>query len=156
MKLANTTLLVVLVWFVACDNEDAVTSKYNFEDFWNAHVEQRKDSISVKTSLIGTWDWVFTRCCPESNQNQGRLTSNENVSVVIDSQMIEILRDGNLEHSTKWQLESKADGLFGLEMESFNSLISGRILFKDNIVLFNNSHLDGVDNYFINRNTGTE
>lgn len=148
----HTTILlatvVSILSCISCSDSD-VKTEFNTTDFWNEHHAQSWDSTSTSNNLIGTWVWVYTNCCPEGNSQVGKRTENENIKLKIDREFVELSRNDTLLLKTKWFIYLKDGDLYGLQTDLSIMQVHGRILFSNNAVLFNNSYIDGANNYFL-------
>lgn len=136
------------ILFASCE-EAEVNSEFNSSDYWAAHHLQQWDSTSTANNLLGTWTWKYNVCCPFTKGFEGVKKDKENLKVKFTTNTIEVVQNGEITQTSNWSINRKNEALYGLEMDNPIHQLYGRILFSDNKVLFNDSYLDGADNYFI-------
>ena len=103
---------------------------------------------SLREELIGRWRWVYAvnYWAPD----EGRNTENEELQVHLeDDSTLTVIRRGGVEQTTTWTVVLRDASLFGIDTDIFVGNLRGRILLCDNLVEFNNSYIDGSDNYFV-------
>ena len=147
MKNLFFVLGIMLFSLNACE-ESSLRKEYNVQDFSSDHASQSWDSTSTANKLIGSWQWVYTESCVEGNLTGEGKTSEEFI-VEIRSTEIRIYRQDEFVESTGWSLEIEDGSYFGINTQSGIHQLRGRILFSGDRILFQNSYLDGTDNYFI-------
>ncbi len=145
----HTFLLVALiVFFTSCDTEEISKRPISEADMWNCYKDSEWTDAKIKNALIGKWKWIYSESywAPDKGNN----TENENT-------VIEFLNDSSLQISvngepigvTNWTIEFKDGELYGLLQDStITTLLYGRILICGETAMFNNSYIDGSDNYF--------
>ena len=132
---------------VACE-EASLNKEYNIVDFSSDHARQVWDSTSTANQLQGSWQWVYSECCVEGTLGGVDRTGEEFI-VRIDLTTIQVYQKNELVKSTDWFLEIEDGNYYGINTQSYISEIRGRILFSGNRILFQNSYIDGADNYFV-------
>ena len=87
--------------------------------------------------------------CPESTTGvTTENVENENFQISISTNKISVFVNGELEQESIWSIGIKDVELFGISAEPYVANTFGRILFAEDIILFNGSYIDGADNYF--------
>ncbi len=147
MKNIILILIIATIAFISCD-EAEVHSEFNNSDFWEEHHSMEWDSTSTANNLLGTWNWVYNVCCPLSSNFEGVRKEQENIKVRITNTKIELIEKGKVIQTSKWSINLIDYDLYGIVMESHIPNLGGRILFSNNHVLFNDSYIDGADNYY--------
>lgn len=149
-KLGIFLLLTVLIASCEKEKEELWSPPYDILELWNTHRETEWDSLSTANHLVGTWELVYYVCCGE-----GTTLTEENFEK--DLFQVRFFEDGTLEVTEKdkvtqqseWYVKSEGFGMYGIRVTPFVNQLFGQMVFGDNSVLFNNSILDGADNYFI-------
>ena len=147
MKKIIFILAIALFTIVACE-EASLNKEYNIVDFSSDHASQVWDSTSTANQLLGSWQWVYSECCVEGHLG-GEDKTDEEFIVRIDHMTIQVYQKKELVKSTDWFLEIEDGGYYGINAQLYIPQIRGRILFSGNRILFQNSYLDGADNYFV-------
>ncbi len=140
MRLIVMYLVLIIILF-ACKKEQKIDNN----SIWQCNQSQNLDSTLVSSKLIGTWK-CEKRSCFWTNTTE---LAKKNVIVTFKSdrsffvtENAVIITQGN------WKVVSEDSTSWGLNLSSPSEYLYGRILFCDNLVLFNNSYVDGCDNLF--------
>lgn len=149
MKIVTRVLMLISIFSIlSCDKEDTSERPMSQTDIWNCYHNSEWSLLEIRNELIGKWKWTFTEdfWAPD----QGLNTENENTLVeFLSDSTLNLIVNGELENTTKWFVTPEDEGLYGLEFDSaITTLLNGRILFCGEILEFNNSYIDGSDNYF--------
>ncbi len=144
-KIFSGIILLILVTIISCGKEDRPISQ---TDMWNCHNNSEWTDLKIRDELIGSWKWIYSENFWASDK--GRNTENENTQIeFLSDSTLNIIIDGEHKGTTKWIITPKDGDLFGLKLDSpATTLLYGRILICGKIVEFNDSYLDGSDNYF--------
>ncbi len=116
-------------------------------DMWTCHHTSTWDITKAHNALIGKWEWKYSGCywkpedagCDSLSAFKIEFT-NENKYIVEEN--------GQMIQNGSWVLTDGDSDLFKLQATPAVSTLYGRILFCDDIVEFNDSYIDGCDNYF--------
>ena len=147
MKSVVLTLSSVLC-FIGC-TEDNVGPPFNAPSMWSAHYAIQWDSASVANQLIGEWLWVYTYCCGEGFNPEGKSTEHEKLSVVFHgNSTLEVIQNGEQIQESVWTLKLRNDDQYSLTIDPFFSNLRGLILFNKEYVMFNDAIAYGSNNYF--------
>ncbi|WP_373521642.1 hypothetical protein [Aquiflexum sp.] len=141
MKKLNYFLLAILTTaFFSCIED-------KLPDF-----SECKDSGSLshlQTELLGTWEWQFIMCCPESNEGMKK-DSNAYLGTKIT-----FFNDGTGKKEDKsgiedfsWSLKTVDTNYFGIDSDPVLHSIFGRLFICNDNLWANDSYRDGADNYF--------
>lgn len=149
MKIVYRGIMLSSMFLIfSCVKEDISQRPMSQTDIWNCYNESEWSQLKVRNELIGKWKWVY-------NENywapdEGRNTESENTLVEFSNDStLNIIVKGVSENTTKWVVTPKDGQLYGLELDSsITTLLYGRILICGEIVEFNDSYIDGSDNYF--------
>jgi len=109
------------------------------------------DSLTIHTNLLGKWEWEYIQCFwnPEDGNNEdfrGMLVEFK------PDNTLEVKVNGQITQTSTWKVANLNDGYWGITVSPVVIQLPGRILFCDERVLFNDSYLDGCDNYFKSKN----
>lgn len=152
--LKNNTMyflvLVLLLLIFSCkkEKEEEIIKKPPTQmELWNCHTQTVWHKQNTFDELVGKWKWFYTENFWESNG--GMNTENENTIIEFrQDSVLNVIVNGNLVGTTNWIIIQTDPPLFGLAMDSAIYQLHGRILFCDDLVEFNDSYIDGDDNYF--------
>ncbi len=137
-----------MLFILSCEKEDVSQRPMSQTDIWKCYNNSEWSELKIRNELIGKWKWIYN----ESfwYPNDGRNTESENTVIEFSNDStITIIVNGNSEDTTKWMVTPKDGELYGLELDSsVTTLLYGRILICGEILEFNNSYIDGSDNYF--------
>jgi hypothetical protein len=137
-------LIIVSLGSCTIENEKR---PFDQGDMWHCHLSTSWDSLSTTNHLIGTWEWAYIRCLsPVLNEN-ARQHSGLSITFHTDH-TLDVKEEGELIQSTTWEVREGLEGIFTLEVDSSVAQLHGRLLFCDDVLEFNNSYLDGCDNFF--------
>ncbi len=145
------TIMVIILFITGCKKDKTEDENTfippNQMEFWNCHTQTVWHMESVFNELVGKWKWIYS----ESYWAPGEGLNTEDENTILEFQSDSVLNvyvDGNLTGTTNWSIILTDPPLFGLAMDSTIAQLYGRILFCNEIVEFNNSYIDGDDNYF--------
>jgi len=149
MKIIIISFIVLIgVSLQSCKKEDLSINLPTQEEMWSCHHQNDWDTTKMKNELSGKWKWVFTQ--NYWNPTEGRNTEDKHIEIEFaNDSILNIIENDTIIHSAKWSIVLKDDDLFGIEFDSSVSLLHGRILICGNTLEFNNTYLDGDDNYFL-------
>ena len=106
-----------------------------------------KSELEIK--LLGTWEWQFTVCCPESTDGMLK-NSIENAGTKItfydDGTGMKEEKSDTTDFS--WTLKTTDFNYYGIETDPTVFLTSGRLFICGDQLLANDSYRDGADKYF--------
>ncbi len=139
---------ILILSFAACDKDEDATPEFDLTEFWNEHHKVEWDSLSTAQNLLGTWDWVYIWCCPEASDMNGSVTTDQGMQVNFRPNDLQVLHNGEVIQTTDWEIEVRDGSLFGVKTTPNVVKLFGRILFKNDHVVFNGSYIDGADHYF--------
>lgn len=116
-------------------------------DMWICHQNAVWDSVATINHLIGEWEWEYIRCF--WNPEDGNYDDFKGLSIDFKSDnTLDVKMDGLVTQSSAWSIEGSNENLFVIRVEPIVLQAVGQILFCDNRVEFNDSYVDGCDNYF--------
>ena len=147
MKTVNQLfiMLFVISFFLLACNKDK-KPPVSQQEMWDCHNEMNWDSVKTKNSLLGEWEWEYIYCYwypEEANYDEYK-------GLVIEfkpDNTLHVKENGQITQTSKWKVV-KSGSLFNIDVEPRVSHLYGMILFCDDRVEFNNSYIDGCDNYF--------
>ena len=147
-KIFNGIIVLIVFTIISCDKEDISQRPMSQTSIWNCYNDSEWTDLNIRNEFIGSWKWIYSESywAPD----KGRNTENENTLIeFFNDSTLNIIVDGELKNTTKWTVTSKDGDLYELTLESsITPIIYGRILICGEIVEFNNSYIDGSDNYF--------
>ena len=145
----NLFLVLTLILFcISCDKEDIYERPMSQTDIWNCYNDSEWSDVKIRDALIGKWKWTYSQ--NYWAQNEGWNTEKENTVIeFFNDSTLQISENGELIGTTNWTVNPKDGELYGLELDStLTTLLYGRILICGETLEFNNSYIDGIDNYF--------
>ena len=146
MKTGNqsTILLWVISFFLFACNKDE-NSPICQGDMWECHHEMTWDSLKTRNTLIGEWEWEYIRCFWNS------VNDNEFKGMTIEFKpdgTLDVKENEQITQTSNWKVVEGDADLFAVDVGPSVNQLYGRILFCDERVEFNDSYIDGCDNYF--------
>ncbi len=114
---------------------------------WDCHHETSWDSLKTNLTLIGEWEWEFTGCyrSPEGATNE----EFKGLTIEFKSDnTLEVKENEQITQISNWKVAEGDADLFAIDVEPSVIQLYGRILFCGERVEFNDSYIDGCDNYF--------
>lgn len=148
MKISNLSIALIFtitLLVLSCNKEE--NPPVSQGDMWDCHHELTWDTINTKETLIGEWDWEYIGCFwnPEdANDNEFNGMTIEFKS----DNTLEVKENGQITQTSIWKVVNGDADLFALDVDPTVTQLYGRILFCDERVEFNDSYIDGCDNYF--------
>ena len=151
MTKLNCWILLTAIFCVinGCDQMESPSEEppLTSQEFWNCHQDANWDAASLRDALLGDWNWVYS--VNYWAPTQGRRTDSTRTVIQLRADStLHVRVAGELQQASRWDLLVIDDPLYGLEVEPANSLTYGRILLCNDFLQFNDSYIDGVDNYF--------
>lgn len=137
-----------ILCFANCNKNDGDLVPINQATMFNCHNKQQWNETSVANALIGKWKWIYSESywAPEN----GKSTESRNIILELfsDSTMT-LTEDGTLNGGAKWIVGISDVDTYGIGLDTaITGLVRGRIFFCGNLLEFNDSYIDGSDNYF--------
>ncbi len=132
--------LTILVGLTSCKKD-----KLDINSFWQCNQSQNLDTPAISNKLSGSWTWT-KQSCSEAGKTK---SADRNIKVTFDNNhTFSVTENSNSLTQGTWKLTQVDGNSWGLDISSPGEYLSGRILFCDNDVLFNDSYRDGCDNLF--------
>jgi hypothetical protein len=147
MKKISFALIIAFVLLkIACTQDDLQNIPISQTQIWNCYQSKTWTKDKVFNLLVGRWQWVYSE---NYSEGTGNSTKSENMIVEFftDSTLL-VTVNNRLGDTTKWIIVPKDGDLFGLQSDSSINQLQGRILNCGDVLEFNNSYIDGIDNYF--------
>ena len=116
-------------------------------EMWDCHTQTVWHLQTVFDELVGKWKWIYQ----ESFWAPGEGSNTEDENTIIEFRQDSVLNvfvNNQIVGTTNWIVIQIDPPLFNVSTDSIISQLPGRILFCDDLVEFNNSYIDGNDNYF--------
>lgn len=111
------------------------------------HQKNSWDSLNIHDKLLGQWDWEYIQCFWDPEKGNYKDFLGMTVEFKSDN-TLEVKMNGQTTQSSTWKIANMGDGYFKVDTNPLVVQLPGRILFCDDRVLFNDSYVDGCDNYF--------
>ncbi|GAB3642957.1 hypothetical protein [Spirosoma arcticum] len=145
-KLINK-LLAQLSLLAALSCQPSVSPETLFDNqrsIWDCHHRNTWSAKAVAAQLVGRWQWRYVSC-----ELLRSATQNAGLTVVFEpDKTLTVRENGVIKQTARWEVVP-TDNIWGLAVQPAVSQLHGRILFCDQTVEFNNSYIDGCDNYFV-------
>ena len=150
-KISVACVAIAILFLSACNNdkeiEEVIEKPPTQMELWDCHTQAVWHTETVFDELVGKWKWFYTQSY--GLEENGSNTEIENMVIEFQKDsVLNIYIDGNMESTSIWSVILTDPPLFGLALDSAINQLYGRILFCNDIVEFNNSYIDGDDNYF--------
>ena len=130
--------------FLAC-NKDPNPSQSR-ADIMACNEKNGWDSNKAVEAVIGEWDWIYFSCFYNGGIDQHE--AYKGLSILFKSDMTLVVKqDGQVTQTSTWNVVSSETEYLVIEADPYVTQLSGRILFCDDLVEFNQSYIDGCDNY---------
>ena len=148
MKKTVIILISFLVLTIAsCIKEEILERPLSQLNIWNCYNQTTWNNNKITNELIGRWIWIYSE--NSWHPDEGWETENENTVIeFINDSTLNVSVDDEIVNTAHWTLEIKDTDLYGLVLDKSISQLYGRILICGEIIEFNNSYIDGSDNYF--------
>jgi len=145
-KIFYLAFLTLIIFYTRCSKDEPQNAPISQVQIWNCYQSKNWDEVKVFDALVGRWQWIYSENYTEGNGNS---TESEKMIVEFfsDSTMLVFVNDRPGD-TTKWLVIPKDGSLYGLKCDSSVAQLQGRILNCGDILEFNNSYIDGIDNYF--------
>ena len=141
---SSILFLVILSTLLACNkNENPLINQANM---WDCHHKTTWDSLKIKKTLIGEWTWEYFTCSEEPDTNK---TEFKGLTIEFrPDNTLDMKKNGQTTQTSNWKVVDGDADLFAINVAPSVFQLHGQILFCCGRVEFNNSNLDGCDNYF--------
>ncbi len=146
----NQKVVISLLFAIAmlsCEQQKLPHPPKTLEDMHSCYQNKAWNEISLRDSLIGEWRWLYTQnfWAPEA----AHYTTNQDVCITFRSDsLLHVITQGDTLHTTKWEIMLKQNNNYELALEAPHQYLHGNILLCEDLLLFNNSYVDGSDNFF--------
>jgi len=145
-RLLLFSLLLTIALF-SCEKQNNPQPPLSLEDMHSCHQKKDWHAELLRDSLLGEWRWLYTQnfWAPEA----AHYTTNQEVFISFrpDSLLHIVVREDTL-HTTKWQVSLRRTNMYQLVLEEPHQYLHGDIVLCEDLLLFNNSYVDGSDNFF--------
>ena len=117
--------------------------------FWKCNQSKNLDNTAISNKLSGSWAWNKQSCFDAGKTK----SANRNIKVTFKTDhTFSVNENSNVLTQGTWKLIQVDGTSWGLDLSTPSEFLSGRILFCDDQVLFNDSYRDGCDNLFYKSN----
>lgn len=149
MKIINHTnslIIAISILLFSCNKEKY--SPYSQARIWNCHHELTWDSTSVNETLIGEWEWEYILCIADPQNANDEDHKGTTIEFKSDN-TLDVIENGEITQTSNWKVVDGDSDLYKINVDPYVIQLYGRILFCEKRVEFNNSYIDGCDNYFM-------
>lgn len=150
MKIISFWVILLLgLTALSCDSdgEEIEFPPLSQGEIWDCYQKREWNEQTIKDELIGQWRWIYS--VSYWAPDDGRNTESENTLIRFSGDStLNVVIDGSSQSSIRWSVVQRDGDLFGVDTENTVAQLYGRILLCDNLLEFNNSYIDGSDNYF--------
>jgi hypothetical protein len=148
LKISNQSFaLIVAISIILFSCTKDVKPPISQGDIWDCHHKKMWDSLNTKNTLIGEWDWEYIACY--WNPEDANDTDFKGLSIEFKSDnTLDLKENGKTIQTSTWKVVDGDADLFAIDVYPNVTQLYGRILFCENRVEFNDSFIDGCDNYF--------
>jgi len=146
MKITNLLIFLTLgitIILFACNKNSPISQT----DIWDCHQKTSWDSLKINNTLIGKWEWKFIGCFWNPEDDNDDEFKGLTIEFKSDN-TLNVVENGQTIQTSNWKVVNGASDLFAIDVAPRVAQLYGRILFCDDRVEFNNSYIDGCDNYF--------
>ena len=145
-KIFYIVLMALTLMKIGCSKDELREKPISQVQIWKCYKSKTWDENKIFDLLVGKWKWIYSE---SYSDGIGTSTENENMIVEFFSDSTLLVSVNNRTRDTiKWIVVPKDGDLFGVKCDSSIAQLQGRILNCGDILEFNNSYIDGVDNYF--------
>lgn len=113
----------------------------------SCHRKVTRDSVATENALLGVWDWEYISCFWKTEKANGEDFKCLSVEFKADHTLI-VKDGGKTTQTARWKIFRGDPELFVIKTEPLVPQVVGRILFCEDVLEFNDSYVDGCDNYF--------
>lgn len=140
------TLLVTAILCAgpSCENLD---SDYNYRPIWRCHYENNWSYESTKNKIIGRWEWKYMICCGETSRPYQSSTESRGFMVEFNPDGTGAAMDKSSIRAFTWDVRVIDNDLYGFQITPPISQLNGQLLFCDDIMMCNDSYIDGADHF---------
>lgn len=153
-KLLFALSVLIQIMLIGCKEEE--NSAENYVAIWKCQQENNYDEAATRKNIIGSWEWKYSAGGQVSSTPAKDTESFKNLKIKFnaDGSGTIMAQDTSgtftwtIEVKDSWTVGLKENQLYGFRTVPFISQLSGRLLFCDDLMMGNNSYIDGVDNVF--------
>lgn len=137
--------ILIATSFSCIDDDSNIDDKV--PDF--SECEDSGSLDKLQTELVGTWEWQFMMCCPESTEGMKKKPK------AFSGTKITFYENGTGKKEDKsgmknflWSLKTVDTNYFGIDSDLVLPMMYGRFFICNDYLWANDSYRDGADNYF--------
>jgi hypothetical protein len=116
-------------------------------NLWACHRTVTRDSTATESALLGVWTWEYISCFWKTEKANGEDFKCLSIEFKADHTLI-VKESGKITQTARWKIFRGDPELFVIKTEPLVPQVVGRILFCEDVLEFNDSYVDGCDNYF--------
>lgn len=113
----------------------------------SCHRSIPRDSVGTENALIGVWDWEYITCFWRTEKANGEDYKCLSIEFKADHTLI-VKESGKITQTVRWKIFRGDPEFFVIKTEPLVPQVVGRIMFCKDVLEFNDSYVDGCDNYF--------
>jgi hypothetical protein len=151
-KLLLVLSVLIQMMLISCKEEETTAEAY--VAIYKCQQQNNYDEAATRRNIIGSWEWKYSAggdLSPAKNTESAKdlkIKFNADGSGTIMTKDTSGTFTWTIEIKDSWTVGSKENQLYGFRTVPFISQLSGRLLFCDDLMMGNNSYIDGVDNVF--------
>lgn len=111
------------------------------------HRSISRDSVATESALIGVWDWEYITCFWKTEKANGEDYKCLSIEFKADYTLI-VKESGKTTQTARWKIFRGDPEFFVIKTDPLVPQVVGRIQFCKDVLEFNDSYVDGCDNYF--------
>ena len=147
-RASKVTLFInfILIFLISsCVNDKY--ELYNWKEIQNCHNTENPDTAAIATKLVGQWK-LISFFCGECLHPGIHYYDKKIIAEFTSDRRFIISENDVITYHGHWQFEIEDYHHWGLATDSLHRYLYGIITLCDNQVLFADSYIDGLDNYF--------
>lgn len=113
----------------------------------SCHRSISRDSVATESALLGVWDWEYITCFWKTEKANGEDYKCLSIEFKADHTLI-VKESGKTTQTARWKIFRGDPEFFVIKTEPLVPQVVGRIQFCKDVLEFNDSYVDGCDNYF--------
>lgn len=142
-SIAVITTISILLF--SCNKDKYPPIKY--WNIWDCHHKETWDSSYIEAALIGEWEWEYVSCFWNPDDANDDEFKGLTITFKPDNTLV-VKENGRIKQTSHWKIGGIKDNIFEIAVDPPVRQLYGRTLICNDRVKFNNSYIDGCDNYF--------
>lgn len=116
-------------------------------NLWPCHQAVNRDSVATEKALLGLWDWEYISCFWKPEKANAEDFKCLSIEIKADHTLT-VKESGKITQTARWKIVRGEPKLFVIRTEPLVPQVLGRVMFCGEVLEFNDSYVDGCDNYF--------